>query len=319
MHRTATDGDPVHDALAQGFDQFAVGERLHAVPPHETHAVRVRGRRAVCKRATGPRGDPATEAAVMRHVARETPVPVPEVLAVGRDHFVAEWCDGLGDDAAGDEATARAIGTAMARLHAATAGEFAGYGPVGTSADGEMTVDAHDDWVGALRSRLLDRREYLTTVGHADVADAVLDWLEGAPAVLADPGPPTLCHGNLLPDHVAVAAADVPAESAVTCVIDFEHAIVGPPAYDCWRSLVPLESGDGGDTRGAAFRAGYASVRELPGGLDDRRALYCCLLSVEYLKALVLQDEHDPETTAEKADYYREYVFEVLDDLGDSP
>ncbi len=309
MQRTATDGDPVHDALAQHYDQFAVEERLHAVPPHETYAVTVDGRRAVCKRATGPRGDPATEAAVLRYVADETPLPVPEVLAVGDDHFVAAWCGGLSEGGE-DEATARAIGAAMARLHAATADAVEGYGPVAaTTADGEMTVDAHRDWVGALRTRLLERRTYLATVGHADVADAVVEWLERAPAVLADPGPPVLCHGNLLPDHVAVD------EGVVTCAIDVEHALVGPPEYDCWRSLIPIQSGDGGDARGAAFREGYASVRALPDGLDDRGSLYFCLLAVEYLKALYLQDQHDAETTAEKAVAYREYVFEHLEDL----
>lgn len=313
MQRTATDGDPVHDALAQGFDQFAVGQRLHAVPPHETHAVRVDGRRVVCKRATGPRGDPATEAAVLRFVADETPLPVPEVLAAGAEGFVAEWCDGLGAGDASDEVTARAIGAAMARLHAATEDAFDGYGPVTADGDSEMAVDAHHGWIGGLRTRLLDRREYLATVGHADVADAVVEWLEGGPAVLADPGPPVLCHGNLLPDHVAVT------DGAVTCAIDFEHALVAPPEYDCWRTLVPIEGGDGGDTPGAAFREGYAGVRPLPDGLDDRRALYCCLLAVEYLKSLYLQDEHDAETTAEKADYYRDYALEVLDDLDGTP
>jgi len=310
MPPTQTDGDPVHDALAQHYEKFAVGERLHAVPPHETHAVTVDGERAVCKRATGARGNPATEAAVLRYVADETPIPVPEVLAVGDDHFVAEWCDGLGAEAVGDEATAQAIGAAMARLHAATADAFGGYGPVEVTAGSELGIDVHQDWVGALRTRLQERRAYLGTVGHADVADAVVDWLDRGPAVLADPGPPVICHGNLLPDHVAV-------DDEVTCAIDVEHALVGPPEYDCWRSLVPLQSGDSGDDRGAAFREGYASVRSLPDGLDDRGPLYFCFLSVEYLKALYLQDQHDAETTAEKAAAYREYVFERLDELAE--
>lgn len=305
MTETVTDGDPVHDALAQHYDRFEVLERLHAVPPHETHTVTVEGTRAVCKRANGPRADPATEAAVLRYVARETPVPVPAVLAVGEDHFVAAFREDLPDDAAADEPTARAIGAAMARLHAATEGDFDGYGPV--AADGEVAVDAHHGWIGALRTRLLDRREFLATVGHADVADAVVEWLETAPAVLADPGPPVLCHGNLLPDHVGVE------DGAATCVIDFEHALVAPPAYDCWRSLVPM----GGDDDGveAAFREGYAAVRPLPESLDERGPLYSCLLAVEYLKALYLQDQHDAEATAEKAAHFREHVFDALDRL----
>ena len=78
----------IDDALAQHTDDYRAVRELHRVSPHVTWEVRFERRRAVCKRATSAEGDPATEARVLSFVGRETDLPIPEVLAVGADHFV---------------------------------------------------------------------------------------------------------------------------------------------------------------------------------------------------------------------------------------
>lgn len=308
MSGTTPDGRSVHDALAQHFESYEVRRRLHDVPPHETYAATVDGRRAVCKLATGPRGDPVTEARVLSYVDRETPVSVPTVLAVGADHFVAAWHPDAAQPAAVDEAKARAMGAGLATLHEATAGAFDAPGPFRGDADGTLTVDGRDGWHAALTAHLADRRDYLSTVGHADVADAVVDFLRANPDALAGAGAPVLCHGNFLPDHAAVAGDDL------TCVIDFEHALCGPAEYDCWRTLLPL--GIEEDTAVLdRFRAGYESVRSLPAGFDRREPVYRTVLTVSYLQSLYLQDRHDAASTRERAERLREIVFDGLDEL----
>ncbi|WP_254663129.1 phosphotransferase [Haladaptatus sp. W1] len=125
----------VRERLESHTNDYEVGRKLHDVPPHATHEVRMDGRRAVCKRATSDEGDPAMEARVMQHLETNTSVPVPHVLAVGDDYFVAEWCDEVPADGSVNEAGARTMGAGLATLHAETT--FESYGFLGAR-DGEL-------------------------------------------------------------------------------------------------------------------------------------------------------------------------------------
>ncbi|NHN46075.1 phosphotransferase [Halostella sp. JP-L12] len=321
MTGTTTDGRSVHDALAQRYDDYAVHRLLHDVPPHETYEVTVDGRRAVCKVATDPRGDPATEARVMAFVGRETTVPVPTVLALGDGYFVAEWCPDVPRAANADETKARAMGVGLATLHRETADAVDAYGrfePADASAtrrcgdcDGLVgtapVIAEKADWRAVALDRLADRRAYLESVGHADVADAVAGYLQSHPDAFDGASDPVLCHGNYLPDHVGVDGGEI------ARVIDFEHALCGPAEYDCWRTLLPLSRNESGEVE--AFREGYESVRPLSDGFDRQRDLYSVLLAVSYLKALYLQDQHDAARTRRIAEQLREHAFETLDAL----
>ncbi|MFD1525710.1 phosphotransferase, partial [Halolamina salina] len=111
----------VYDALSTHTDQYEIVRELHRVRPHATYEVRYRGERAVCKVETHPEAELGREAAAMRYVAETTSVPVPELLAVGDDHFVARWMDAVPDDPpTRDEARIRALGRGLATLHAET-------------------------------------------------------------------------------------------------------------------------------------------------------------------------------------------------------
>jgi hypothetical protein len=100
----------VRDALASHADDATVVRELHDVPPYRVFEVRLDGRRAVLKVDAHPRGHAAVGGSVRAYVARETPVPVPAVLAVGEDHSLAAW-----DDDTPEPDAAEAIGERWAR------------------------------------------------------------------------------------------------------------------------------------------------------------------------------------------------------------
>ena len=316
--------DAIHDAVGSHTDEYTVGPELHAVPPHLVHEVRFRGRRAVCKVATGPPADPVTEARVVEFVARETTVPVPEVLAVGRepDHYVAAWVDGLPDEDSGvGERTLRAMGRGLATLHTETEGRFdasghfrgwtdseAGTGVEDGTAD-RLSFDGHDAWSDTLIDRIEIRGQYLDGVGYGDVAERVAAFVRDHREQFDAAEGTALLHGNYLPDHVATS------DGSVDCVIDFEHALVGPPEYDYLRTTVPVfgDHDEGRSIPESAFRAAYESVRSLPRGFEARREAHLLVQTVSYLRALFVQDRHDDPT--ERAEWYREYVESTVERL----
>lgn len=305
---TTTNRD-VHDALASVSNEYRIHRELHAVPPHAVYEVTANGTRAVCKVARGPRADPATEARVIDHVGREMSVPVPEILAVGEDFFVAEWRDGLPGETALDAQRARAMGAGLAALHVETGGAFATTG-FPRAEDGGLTVDARDSWHEAVCDLLADRRDYLADFGYADVAADALAFVRERPDLFRGTGGPVLCHGNYLPEHVALS------DGEVACVIDWEHALVAPGEYDYWRTALPL-SGYAEPTEREAvlgtFRKGYESVRALPAGFDRRAEAYRLVNTVSYLKALHLQRQQTGQGKARAAAFFREYVYDVVE------
>lgn len=283
----------VTDALASQFEDYAVRDRLHDVPPHAVYEVLADGERAVCKVARDETADLGAEAAAIDHFESTTDLPVPSVLAASDEWFVATWLDGLPGGAPrwspDDEPYARALGAGLARLHAATAGRFDRPGRPRLGADG-LALERFDDWHALARSLVAGWRAYLDGIGWAGPADEVLALLDDRPALFEDAGSPVLCHGNFLPEHVGFADRDGrPAE--LTAVIDFEHAIVAPAAYDWWRTAVPLFDGPvfDADPAYAAFREGYESVRPLPPGVERGREPFLLVNLVSYLVALDVQ------------------------------
>ena len=286
---------------------YELVRQLHAVPPHEVYEVRLDGTRAVCKVAASPEADPATEARVIEHVREHTSVPVPEILATGDDWFVARWIDGLPDEVAVDEARARTMGAGLATLHEQATldspGFFQSWGPL---------VDAYERWSDVLVAVLADRRNYLEPLGYADVAQAAIDFVDRHREAF-DPVDPVVVHGNYLPEHVGVTDADsTPGE--VVAVIDFEHALAGAAEWDLIRTALPVHS-NGGEAVRDALLAGYESVRSLDDGFDRRYEAYATLNTVSYLKALHLQDQHDPAEVERRAERMREHVYDSLDEL----
>lgn len=220
-----TPTDTPIDPLAERFESHRVEERLHDVPPHEVLAVVVEGRRAVFKRDRGPTGRAGVEGRVLSLVGETTDLPVPTVLAVGPDWFLAAAHPAAPTPetvAEPDERWARVAGRGLARLHEGTAPAMAGYGSLAVGADGGLARPTEPDWHAAALERVRERRATLERYGHAEAADRVLAWLEEHPAAFAGAGEPVCCHGWWAPEHVPVR------EGAVRCVLDLEHAVAAP-------------------------------------------------------------------------------------------
>ncbi|MFC4358168.1 phosphotransferase family protein [Halobium salinum] len=299
----------VHDALASRFDTHRVVRALRAVPPHEVWEVGVDGRRAVLKRDTGPTGNAAVEGRVTAFVGDRTSVPVPEVLHVGDDCYVAAWHpDAPAPDAAetAGRSWARAAGRGLATLHEETESLVGRYGRF-DGAGGVLSVDGDADWHAAAVDYVRRRRPAMDEHGHGAVADAVVDFLVDRPDAFAGADGPVCCHGWATPEHVAVD------DGEVACVVDFEHALAAPGEFDYWRTVLPTFQGDEAGRR--AFREGYESVRTLPSGFGHRRPLYVLLNEVYYVESLYVQNRLGAEEKRERAAWLEDRIRETVERL----
>lgn len=300
-------------------DDVSIGEQLHDVPPHVVYEVTFEGKRAVCKVSTEPRGDAGVEGRVQRYVGRETTVPVPEILAVGADGYVAAFDeDAPREDDYGDgvltEAWLRAAGRTLARLHEEATfdrpGLLAVDGDPGDPAAG-LRVDSPPvaAWSDALDALLAVYENAVRGTGYAPAVAEARSFVAEFGDRFDAHGEAALLHGWFTPEHVAVRDGDP------RCVIDFEHALVGSPLWDYWRTAVPLFLGGGWerpDDAAATFRDAYESVRPLPPGLDACQDAYVALVSASYLDSLATQRGID-EDTRERADAIGSHVREHLD------
>lgn len=302
--------------LEERFDEYEIIQLLHDVPPHEVYEVVVDGRRAVMKFDTGPTGSAGLEGRVMAFVGEQTSIPVPEVLAMDEESFVAGWHPDVpapDTDIDADESWAWAAGKGLATLHAETADHVDRFGRVTLDSTRErLVIDGNDDWQAAALEYVRRLEDVLEKYGHGDVAAAVLEHLREHPAPFASADESVLCHGWWSPEHVAVGN-DAHTEAVVQCVVDWEHAMTAPGEWDFWRTVLPTF--DGGDAL-RAFRDGYESVRSLPEGVEDRRPFYLLLVWLYYFESLYVQAQHDEAETEKRATFLRERVFEILDDTG---
>ncbi|WP_255169277.1 phosphotransferase family protein [Natrononativus amylolyticus] len=300
----------VRTILESTAAEYELRGELHAVPPHAVYEAVVDGQRAVCKLARGPEADPATEARVMERVRRETSVPVPEVLDVGPDWFLAAWHDGVPDEPTVGAERARTMGAGLATVHRETTFEAAGHFTTGGT--GGLVLESRESWPETLRALVADCRRFLEPYGYAGVAEEVSAFLRERPDALAGAGEPVLIHGNYLREHVGVAGGEV------TCVIDFEHAMAGDGEYDYWATALPTFVGanaPGGDLGRRAFREGYESVRRLPDGFDRRSGVYRVVLGVTYLRSLYLQGQWERPAADRRAESFAGNIRKRLERL----
>lgn len=301
--------DHARRALEGTYDSVRIVRQLHAVPPHEVYEVVVDGDRAVYKGNVGPTGTAGVEGRVQAFVDATTTVPVPTVMHVGDDHFVAAYDERAPDPAAEPEPTvgwARAAGRALATLHVETAPHLDAYGCF--EPDGEGVQPAgFDDWHAAARSYLQTHGEVAADHGHGAVVDDVVAALDRRPDAFDGATTPVCCHGWASPEHVAVDG------DRVACVVDFEHAIAAPAEYDYWRTI--HATFDDHDPARDAFRDGYASVNALPDDLEAREPLYALLNLVYYFESLYVQAQHGPEETQRRAQELAAATRRVLDSL----
>lgn len=313
----------IHTLLESYTTDFEIKHQLHDVPPHFVYEIEFEGRRAVCKVSRGPRGCAAIEGRVLRYVSEETSIPVPEVLTVGKEGFVVTYEENaptVPDEGDGrlTKEWLRAAGRALGRLHKESTFDRPGLLVVDgdpQNPDAGLRVDATSQatWSDALDDLFSVYQESVRETGYAEVVAEARTFLASYSDrfdIVAD-NDPALLHGWFTPEHVAVA------DEEATCVIDFEHALVGSGEWDYWRTAVPLFLGDGWEQPPDAedhFRAGYESIRSFSDGFKERAAAYRAFVTVSYLDSLQTQRGID-EKTREQADFLREHISDTLESL----
>lgn len=299
----------VHDELALQFSTHRIVRQRHDVPPHTVYEVYVDGQHAVYKHNTGSTGNAAIEGRVMAFVDEHTSVPAPEILSVGDDYYIAAWHPDAPEPSEGQDGDewADAAGRLLATLHDETDPVIEEYGHF-HSTDRGLSIAGHDTWHAAAIAYIRRHRSALARFGHADIADAVTDFLKEHPDVFAGTGGPVCCHGWATPEHVTVA------DGQAVCIVDFEHAIAAPGEFDYWRTVLPTFTHDTSGLQ-TVFRAGYESVRSLPDGFERRASLYRLLNGIYYFESLYVQNQHGPAETDDRAERFRDTIFETIDTL----
>lgn len=306
--------DKIESFLCQTFDEVRTETCLHDVPPHEVHEVIVDDTRAILKFDTGPTGRAGIEGAVMALLDERTSVPVPTILATDEDYYVARWhpdAPAPDTDPTASETWAGATGACLAQLHTETEGLIDQYGQF-VPDDDRLIVDGHDRWQSAMIAYITDRRPVLARFGHEDMADAAIATLEAQTIDESSIGPPVCCHGWATPEHVSVV------DGSVACLIDFEHTLAAPPAYDLWRTVIPAFAATGRQAEQEAFFEGYQAVRSLPDDFRDARPVFDILNLVYYFESLYVQEQYDRQGTERRADGLRSALTDTLEALSES-
>jgi hypothetical protein len=270
----------VHDATAldEGSDAVYVLDVATGRPDDGETT----DRRAVLKCAGfTDLGSPLIESHVLEPVAREAPVPVPEVYGfraarpdLPTPFLLMEYCEGevvTHDDfsPAATERVAREAGRNLGHVHALAADPHAGvvvdgYGDLVCEA-GVVRVDPDDRETAwrerrrAVAERSLDR---LADTRFADGADRLRSGVEDRLPALDHPAAPVLGHtdyryGNLLLDPETGETRAVLDRGGVTAVPPLDD-LVGTEQSLCGRA--PLGSPERERVR-RALREGYESVR----------------------------------------------------------
>lgn len=173
----------------------------------------------------------------------------PLVAAGDRRCLLYEWIPGRKIRASFGAGHARAMGEVAARLHSLTASFVPppGFERQALNAD-SLSARATGHSREAVRAHLDADARRVVDRAASRIREA---W--------DDIGPATLVHGDLIAANTLWVAGE-------PHLIDFDDLGWAPAAYDLAVSRVHLER----DDLWAALREGYASVRALPPGLDER-------------------------------------------------
>ena len=251
-----------------------------------------------------PRPPLAREAAIQQRVARETRVPVCDVLAVDdscqrfpwRYLMTAhapgmDWRDGLtrmSPPARRD--IFRQLGEAVAALHSLRYQEF---GEVEVEVEalaldltprpplpqerGSQTLPAGEEAAGSFLEALTARaRRRIANPAHADLFAAVL---QARASDFADISEPRLTHEDLNPSNLLlVPGEDESGNWRMAAILDFESAWAGCPESDIarlelWRDMM-----------GEGFYEGYTTIRPISENYPARRPVYQLLWCLEYAR-----------------------------------
>lgn len=203
---------------------------------------------------------------------RETPVPVPQVVAsgeqAGRTYGLVEHLPGESAELDVSPERAQEAGDQLARIHEARAFEHVGELRFGENA---VTVEPFEaSHAGRLSHEVVEWAESLRDAGLGAAVDDVERLLTERASRLPEPDEYVLCHGDFSPDNVLFRG------TPVTGVVDFDVAFAGPAALDLSRAANAFwlhEPGADWDPRERLY-AGYRERRGVPSNFDRWEPLY---------------------------------------------
>jgi len=251
-----------------------------------------------------------TEAALLEEIRQRTFVPVPPVLAAGTHEGIAYMLTAYvaGSDlhtsfSEIDDATrrrlARWFGRALARLHDAF--RFDAYGRLERSESGFTAMrDDWETWFEAYSTRAVDR-----------LPSAFDDLTPDLRGLLAS-SPPTDRTPRLFPWDFRPGNALV-ADGFVTAVVDWEAPLAAPSALSVAKTeyLVADWYVDDPEPLRAAFREGYASVREYPSISPAHRAAAIAASAVDS-EGRVTNPRYPPVDREAAIAFHRDALHSVL-------
>jgi Ser/Thr protein kinase RdoA (MazF antagonist) len=237
------------------------------------------------------------DTAALRYVAKETTVPIPEVLDFGSDptYLVLESVSGertpqLRDfEPAAATAYIETAGRLLGELHSDAT--FESVGRLHGTARGELRLEPARDWPALYEELKQATASELAGTRFEESAVAAMDALPGAVNCFTVEQS-VLAHCDFGPNNVFRD------EETVRGVIDWEWCLAADPAYDLTRAerLFQREADDG--TRDALLR-GYGGVRPVPEEYEDRVRLYN---AYETLSAMSSFDSWRPDDSEKAAE-----------------
>lgn len=299
----------LHETLTAQFSTYHILDQLHAVPPHEVYEIVVEGQHAVYKCSTGPTGKAEIEGHITALIGEQTSIPVPKILSIGDEHYIAAWhpdAPAPDNGQAVDEDWSYTAGRLLATLHNETASLFENYGRFAPTEDG-ISVVGNTEWQTTAIEYIEQHRPILAKYGHGDIADTVINLLTDRPGAFDGAGEAVCCHGWATPDHVAVD------DGEAVCVLDFEHTIAAPGEFDYWRTVLPTFRNE--PTAQEAFHAGYTKCRPVAEGFEQRAPFYVLLNEIYYFESLYVQNQYGTQEMDRRGQRLRERVCERIEEL----
>lgn len=299
---------------------------------------------AVLKAATfNTTGELRPEPHLLTALARETTVPVPEVLAVVENsgsldtfHFLLEHCEGWQTrkldrlSAVEQERLVREAGRYLARLHEYRPAKACG--PLrltdqGAKTSREFTTGTtHNSWATTFSSlaahpiQLLKQVQCGDDTGRfTDLVPDVVAAFESVADAIEEPEMPTLLHRDFHLDNFILASEGT--NLRIQSVLDFGDPYIGDYRLDLAFAedaiiRVQLPTSDRAARLAELFRSTYACERGIDSEeiVNENYAYYLMVQRCRWMAVAMKWEEYDDPEAVEQA--YRSFVSECLAQVG---
>ncbi|MDA1197120.1 MAG: aminoglycoside phosphotransferase family protein [Nanoarchaeota archaeon] len=232
----------------------------------------------------------AKEQYLYKLIRDRTTVPVPEVLAKGKDYSILSHISGSELDVR-DKKLVFEAGALLAKIHSLRMPSFGWI-------VGNTIEPSFSDWEAFLRFDTQHKLSKLPhTLEHTEIENRVMKMLDTHSDLLTIDSAPCLVHKDYHASHILVV------DGAISGVIDVEWAIAGHHELDLVKSCEWMFSGSPMED---VFLDGYRSVGTISSEYEKRKKLYTILI---LLSSLVISYDCN---NREKCDENRDRLQKLL-------